>query len=119
MSTDVVALARDGFDAALRGDLDALGAMLDPDVTWHGGDPSAPGACRGSDEVLRFIRRALDTGWAGRLVDVVDAGSDRVVVVLQPAGGPRRANVTTFRDDRVVEIVAYESPGQALAAAGL
>jgi len=52
-------------------------------------------------------------------VDVVDAGSDRVVVVLQPAGGPRRANVTTFRDDRVVEIVAYESPGQALAAAGL
>jgi ketosteroid isomerase-like protein len=40
-----VELARRGYEAALRGDLDVISGLLDPDVTWHGGDASAPGAC--------------------------------------------------------------------------
>src|SRR3954452_6725757 len=53
-----VETARRGFEAALRGALDAIGKLLDADVKWHGGDPSAPGACRNRDEALAFIRQS-------------------------------------------------------------
>jgi hypothetical protein len=44
-----------------------------------------------------------------------------VVVIMRPSGAGEddphlRANVTTFRDGKVVEMVAYESPDEALAA---
>jgi ketosteroid isomerase-like protein len=113
--------ARRGFEAVLRGDLDAVVDLLDPDVRWHGGDPDAPGACRNRDEALSFIRRSAVIG-GGRveLVDVIGAG-DRVVVVLRPpADGDEPsspvANLTTFRDGRVVEMVHYPDPDDALAA---
>ncbi len=59
----------------------------------------------------------------GQLLDVIDAG-DSVVVVMQPpsvegVASPPRANVTTFRDGVVVEIIAFESPQAALAHIGL
>ena len=50
--------ARRGYEAALRGDLDLIGAMLDPEVKWHGGDPDAIGACRNRDDALTVMRRA-------------------------------------------------------------
>jgi len=31
--------ARRGYETALKGDLDALRDLLDPEVKWHGGDP--------------------------------------------------------------------------------
>jgi ketosteroid isomerase-like protein len=116
-----VELVRDGFQAVMRGDLETIGGLLDPHVTWHGGDPEA--GCRNRDEVLEFMRRARRRG-IGRLVDVIEAGEDRVVVVLQPPAEPGapppplRANVTTVRGGRVVEMVAYETPEEARAAAG-
>jgi ketosteroid isomerase-like protein len=115
-----VEIARRGYAAIARGDIDAVRDFLDPRVKWHGGDESAPGACHGSDEVVRFVQRALRRRPIGELVDVIDAG-DRVVVVLRPPGGGSelRANATTFRDGKVVEMVAYESPEAALAAAGV
>ena len=39
MSESNVELARGGYEAIMRGDLDAIGELLDPDVKWHGGDP--------------------------------------------------------------------------------
>jgi ketosteroid isomerase-like protein len=118
-----VELVRRGFEAALRGDLDAVRELLDPDVSWHGGDPTAAGACRNRDEALAFMRRAGQRRPPGELVDVLDAG-DRVVVILRPAArddGPAElsANLTTFRDGRVIEMVHYPRPQDAIAAAGL
>jgi ketosteroid isomerase-like protein len=117
-----VELVRRGFDAAARGDLEVIGELLDPDVKWHGGDPAS--GCRNRAQALAFMQdRALRR--LGRLIDVIDAGEDRVVVVLQPAGEegapapPPRANVTTMRDGRVVEMVAYETPEEACAAVGV
>ena len=41
MGEQNVELARRGWEAAQRGDLDAIAALLDPDVKWHGGDPAS------------------------------------------------------------------------------
>jgi ketosteroid isomerase-like protein len=119
MTESNVERARSGYAAIARGDVDVLRGLFAPDVRWHGGDPTAIGACRNSDEAIRFIRAARARGPLPELVEVIDAG-DRVVVVVRPAGEQElRANVTTFRDGKVVEMVAYESPEAARAAAGL
>jgi ketosteroid isomerase-like protein len=116
-------MARRGYEAALRGDLDAIGEMLDPAVRWHGGDPSAPGACRNREEALQFMRQAWVRQGPGELIDLVDAG-DKVVLIMRPAAdetGPAAtsANVTTFKNGKVVEMVHYPDPKDALKAAGV
>jgi ketosteroid isomerase-like protein len=122
MSEANVQLARVGFDAAMRGDFDAIEGLLDPSVKWHGGDPSTSGACASRDQVVAFMRNARGKGRIGELIEVIDAG-EKVVVVMRPVS-PRgqqaqpRANLTTFRDGKVIEMVAYETPAAALAAAG-
>jgi ketosteroid isomerase-like protein len=114
MAESNVELARRGFAAALQGDLATLGELLDPEVRWHGGDPDADGACRNRRQALAFMRRFA--GRAVTLVDVVAAG-DNVVVVMRPESGEEVANLAAFRDGRVVEIVHYSDPDEALAAA--
>jgi ketosteroid isomerase-like protein len=121
MSETNVELARRGYEAALRGDLDAIREFLDPEVKWHGGDPSAPGACRNREQALEFMRQARRRRGVGELVDVVDAG-ERVVVIMRPPSeegenGALIANLTTFRDGKVIEMVHYANAEDALAAA--
>ncbi len=113
--------ARRGFDAALRGDFDLIADLLDPDVKWHGGDPTAEGSCRNRDQALEFMRIGLARRPAPELLDVVDAG-DKVVVILRPPSSSAEpaapvANLTTFRDGKVVEMVHYPNPDDAIAAA--
>jgi ketosteroid isomerase-like protein len=115
--------ARRGYDAAVRGDLGTVSEFLDPDVKWHGGDPTAPGACRNRQEALEFMRQVRTHGRIGELVEVIEAG-DQVVVIMRPVRGEGEeptlsANVTTFRDGRAVEMVHYPSPDDALAAASV
>ena len=116
-----VELARRGFEAVLSGDLDAVRDFLDPDVTWHGGDPAAVGACHGREQALEFMRRARSRRRVGELIDVVDAG-DKVLVIMRPVsddGVPvaLSANLTTFRDGKAIEMVHYADPEDALIAA--
>lgn len=123
MSGENVDIARRGYEAALRGDLEAVKEFLDPDVKWHGGDPSAPGACRNRGEAVAFMSRALEHRRIGELVDVIDAG-EKVVVIMRPRSEGNEpsaltANVTTFRDGKAVEMVHYPDPDDALAAAGV
>lgn len=119
MSAENVELARRGYQAVLQGDVDAIAGVLHPDVKWHGGDPQAEGACRNRTEALEFMRAARRRGPIGELVDVVDAG-DQIVVIMRPRGQDELvANLTTFRDGKVVEMVHYPDPADALAAAGV
>jgi ketosteroid isomerase-like protein len=116
-------LARRGYEAVVRGDLEAVRGFLDPDVKWHGGDPTALGACRNREEAIEFMRRAREQRGIGELVDVIDAG-DRVVVVMRSTESDDEqptltANLTTFRDGKAVEMVAYPTPEEALTAAGI
>jgi ketosteroid isomerase-like protein len=120
MTESNVEAARRGFAAVLRGDLEVIGELLDPDVKWHGGDPTADRACQNRDQALSFMRQsAVVRGDGFELVDVVGAG-DRVVVIMRPpAEGSDRAapvaNLTTFRNGKVVEMVHYPNPDDALA----
>jgi ketosteroid isomerase-like protein len=115
-------LARRGFEAASDGDFVAIGELLDSDVKWHGGDRSAAGACQDRGQALAFMRRAYEHGRLGELVDVVGSG-DKVVVIMRPPpqGGKQAslvAKLTTFSDGKVIEMVHYANPDDALAVAG-
>jgi len=123
MSESNVELARRGYEAIIRGDLDAIRDLLDPDVKWHGGDPSD--GCQNRKQALDWMRRAQRR--RGRppaeLIEIVDAG-DAVVVIMQPLPEGDEvpapvANLTTFRDGKVVEMVHYPNPADALTAAGV
>ena len=123
MSSANVETARRGYEAIARDDLDAVRELLDPEVKWHAGDPTAVGTCQNREQALRFMSRPERTRPPGELLDVIDAG-DRVVVILRAPGsdaesGALQANVTTFRDGKVVEMVHFPDPQDALAAAGL
>ena len=120
MSEENVETARRAYDAIERGDFAAVADILAPEVTWHGGSRKARDACRNRDQVLEFLRAADRLGPIGELIDVIDVG-EQVVVVLrrQPTAGGEpelRANLTTFRDGKVTEMVAFDSPAAALAA---
>jgi ketosteroid isomerase-like protein len=114
--------ARRGFEAALRGDLDALAELLDPQVRWHGGDPTASGSCRNRAEALAFLSRSqlLHAGDTA-LVDAVGIADKVVLILRRPPRGHRAgsevANLATFRDGKVIEMVHYPDPADALAAA--
>ena len=122
MSKSNVELARRGYEAALRGDVDAIAEILDPEVKWHAGDPEAEFACRNREQALAFMQRAGRRP-IGQLVDVIDAG-ERVVVIMRPSAeddepAALAANVTSFRDGKVVEMVHYPNAEDALVAAGV
>jgi ketosteroid isomerase-like protein len=121
MSTTNVEIARRGYEAMRRGDLDAVRELLDPDVKWHAGDPTAEYACKNRKQAIQFMSRA-GRGPIGELVEVIDAG-EKVVVIMRRAGEGGEpelvANLTTFRDGKVIEMVHYPDPNDARAAAGV
>jgi ketosteroid isomerase-like protein len=116
-----VELTRRGYEAVRRGDLDTVREFLDPDVKWYAGD--APGAfgCHNREQAIAFMGRA-NRGPIGELVDVIDAG-DKVVAIMRRMADDGEtelvANLTTFRDGKVIEMVHYPNPDDARAAAGV
>src|SRR4051812_8812580 len=82
MSTRDVELVRGAWEAFARGDVEAATSILDPEVRWYpASEPDGPGACRDRDEARAFIHRALADGASTELLDVRDAGENRLVVV--------------------------------------
>jgi ketosteroid isomerase-like protein len=121
VNDDNVELARRGWEAVQRGDLEVIGELLDPDVKWHGGDPTWEGACHNSEQALQWIGRAIRARALPELVDVVGAGDKVAVIMARPSeqGGKELvANLTTFRDGKVIEMVHYPDANDALAAVG-
>ena len=122
MTETNVELARRGYEAIMSGDLDTIRDLLDPEVKWHGGDPSD--GCQNRKQALEWMRNARTRRGSppAELIEMVDAG-DKIVVIMRRTGEdgePERvANLTTFRDGKVVEMVHYPNPDDALAAAGV
>ena len=122
MTETNVELARRGYGAIMRGDLDAIRELLDPDVKWHGGDPA--NGCQNRKQALHWMRQARQRRGSSpaELVDTIDAG-DKIVVIMRRTGEDGEpelvANLTTFRDGKVVEMVHFPNPDDARAAAGV
>lgn len=55
--------------------------FLDPEVMWHGGDPSESSACQNREQALGAIGQAGSRGGVGELVDVLGAG-EKVVIIM-------------------------------------
>jgi ketosteroid isomerase-like protein len=113
-----VELVRRGWEAAPKGDLETIGEL----VQWHGGEPSE-GSCHNRTEALAFMRqRRFMRSGPPELVDGLGAG-DKVVLITRGTGEDGEpelsANLTTFRDGKVIEMVHYADPDDARAAAGL
>ncbi len=124
MSDDLVGLVRGGFEAASRGDVDAIADMLAPDVRWHGaGDDT--GGCQNRKQALHWMREAIERGVAVELLDARELSGDRVALVLRrrpssdaPEPPQPHGEIISFRDGLITEMVVYPTVEEALAAAG-
>jgi ketosteroid isomerase-like protein len=105
-----------GLDAWTRGDLDALEAVLDPDVTLGWIEPG-DWDCTGREQVMQLLRRRSAEGRTGepRRLERVDA---RTVLVVPERPGPYGAAVTriSIAHGKVVAMRQYATRNQALAA---
>jgi ketosteroid isomerase-like protein len=113
--------------AALEsGDLNAIGALLDPDVRW--GPPDDPeGGCVNRDQVLDFWRLSRDAGARAAVTEVVE-GADTLLVGLAvtglaPAGDQRnetvRWQVLKLANGLVTDIRGFDDRESAAIRAGL
>lgn len=115
-------LVRRGFEAAGRGDLEAISAILADDVRWHGaGDDD--GGCQNRQQALRWMGEALARGIELDLVEARELAGDRVLTVLQrrPDGTdtnapPPHGQILTFRAGKVVDMTVYPTAEEAIAA---
>lgn len=95
------ALVRAGYDAFVRGDLDAVRGFLDPNVSWHvaGANPLA-GVYRGHDELLALFTTIFEmTGGTVTLAARDILASEDHVIVLTTMQGKRGDRV--LHDDGV------------------
>ena len=129
MSQRNVDLLKSGFEAWNAGDMDALRAMLHPDVIMRApeGWPE-PGPFVGAEEVMRQFGQLRET-WDADVIelvgDFVDAG-DRVAVRILWRGsghgleaGIEWTYVATVRDGGIFGLEYFWNHAEALAAVGL
>src|SRR4051812_46900008 len=124
MSTDNAALIRDGFEAFLKGDFDALRELMEPDAQWLYWEP-IPGDCHDRDKIIATLRERHAEGVVGALGDVVEGGEKLLVEITGPRleewrlPESRAAMVVTMRDGRIVRLQDHRTRADALADAGL
>jgi ketosteroid isomerase-like protein len=132
MSGENVEVVERGWEAWLRGDLDALAEFWDPEVVWdvsHFRDWPEP-AYLGIDGVKRFITEWLEV-WDDYEVGVDEtlaAPDGRVISLAWQRGKGRQSGlemdvesalIFTLRDGKVTRIENYDNRETALEAAGL
>jgi ketosteroid isomerase-like protein len=129
MSQENVEMILGSFDAFSRGDLEAVAAILDPDVEWS--QMEEPETVVGPEAVLEAIGRWTEM-WDDVHVDVreqIDAG-DHVVLLLHWSGRSSASkvpieqsayNVFTLHGGKVIRMREYgaHSRTDALEAVGL
>jgi ketosteroid isomerase-like protein len=128
VSQEHVDLYRKWFEAATRGDFDAVAAYFDPDILVRT-DPGWPEQrIYGREAVTAWLRDALESmGRDYRIDEVVDLG-DRVLARWcwktrgqhSGIGGELRySEITTYRERRAVLIEHFRDHAEALRAVGL
>ena len=80
MSEQNVELARRGYEALMRGALDAVAELFAPDLTrqwWQKG----PWDCHGREEAMTVIGERRGQRAIGELQEIIDVDQDRIAVV--------------------------------------
>lgn len=105
-------LVRSGYAAFAKGDVDALRALLDPDVVWHQpGRSLLAGDHRGADAVLGFFAKTMELTAGSFRAEPHDViADDQHVVGLHLAQrqgrtlADRQVLVVHVRDDKIAEV---------------
>jgi hypothetical protein len=130
VSREDIELARRGYDAFNRGDMNDAFELFDSEIEWsEGTDVPEPQVYHGHDGVRRQQERFREA-WESFSIEpeeFIEAG-DRLVVLVKLVGRgkgsgidveARGAHVWTVRDGRAVRLEMYADPGRALEAVGL
>jgi ketosteroid isomerase-like protein len=131
MSEENLEIVRRAFDAFIEGDYERLIGLADPQIEYDVSRTSPESrVARGPQEVVAVLEEWVDT-WDEHQVELselIDAGTETVVAVMQERGKLRgtdtwvehdRGVVYTVRDQRVVRYEEHEDRARALEAAGL
>jgi ketosteroid isomerase-like protein len=108
-------LAREGYEALMRGEANVVEDLMAPDLTWHWWE-HGPWDCHSRDEAMALIRERMGQRAIGELTEATEVADGRVVVVTR-TGHVESATLVTFRDDKVVAMHAYRTKADALDAA--
>jgi ketosteroid isomerase-like protein len=122
-------LARDGYEAVMRGELEVLEELMAPDLDWHWWE-HGPWDCHSREEAIAVIRERIGQRAVGELKEVTEVEPGRVLVVTHmrpdseirpedlglPPGHLETANVVTFRDGKVIATHDYRTRADALEA---
>lgn len=117
-------LVRNGFEAASRGDIAAVAALLDDDVYW-GADGG--GGCENRQQALRWMREGIARGVHVDLLEARELSDGRVLLLLQrttPHEGEAEppdphAQILSFRGGKISQMLVYPTAEEARSAAGL
>jgi len=119
-----IEIVRTGLDAYQRGDIDAVAAILAPDVRWEGVGGVEP--CVSREQAVAALRAGAGQAKGLELADAVPFGTDKVMVCLvrSPVAGeggealPSRIyNVVTFTGETVVRMQGFLGRKEAVQAA--
>lgn len=135
MSREDLEIVRRVYEAATRGDAATVLALYDPEVEWDtrghpAGDIIGHGLYHGHEGVREWFRNWYEAleDFRYEIEELIEAG-DQVISVSTWRGRGRasgievewkhHAGVWTIRDGKVVRVVWFPTPIEALEAAGL
>jgi ketosteroid isomerase-like protein len=132
MSEENVAVVEAVWNAFGRNGLDALAAYWTEDVDHRAieGAPDDRGPMHGKDALRAYVQDWLDTfdDVKTEVVELIDAGGDKVVAVLEVSGRAKLSGVETkltyavvytIRDGKIARGREYATRDEAVEAAGL
>ena len=114
---------RRGFEAAARGDVDAVAALLDENVYW--GAPDRESGCQNRHQALRWMSEGLARGINVNVVEARELDDGRVLLSLQrtiPHDGEGElpephGQIVSLRDGKITEMLVYPTAAEARSAA--
>ena len=130
MSQENVEIARAGYKAFNRGDIDGLLDLCAPDIEWRDFAAIDSETVTGKAAIRAYFETVMEAWEEIRREpqEIIDLGGDRVLVVAHLTGrgkgsgievDARGADLLTFGGGRLVCWMAYADRAEALEAVGL
>jgi ketosteroid isomerase-like protein len=131
MSEENVEVVRQMVDAVNRRDLETMDAVISEEAEFNSVLAASEGRVFHGHQGIRDYFAWFDEAFEefrSEVEEVIDAGEDRVVVLVTFTARGRESGITlnqlnglviTFQGERIVRIDSYFHPAEALEAAGL